>query len=236
MIALALALFLQIAPPHFKEPVKITEKQSVLLKAEAEKVRERLKNLRKGVGTLERPAVFGLKHENSPQNYADLKATLVSSISAASEAASKTRGQFIDLSENEPQKQSAEVFFGDILARYAVVSHEIGFMDARSYSGVRDKTFNALELNALAYETVAAAGSDTFDLVVQSMPPIAGISYKREGESYTDNQDPTDTTISNLTYAVWTIRVQKPGYEDQEKTHDPYREKNHIVHFDLKKK
>jgi hypothetical protein len=236
MLFLGLALLLQVGSVSFKEPVKITERQRVFLRAEAKKVRERLKKTKKDIKNLEKPINQNLIIKNFVINYPGLQSALAESIANASEVVSQNQSTFNELSENEHQKQAAEVFFGDIRTRYDITSQKIEGLGEASYSTVRNETLRALELNAQAYETVAAIGTETFDLEITSTPPTADISYKRAGESYGDSGRITPTTILNLVYAVWTIRLRKQGFEDQEKTHDPYREKNHVVHFDLSMK
>jgi hypothetical protein len=99
----------------------------------------------------------------------------------------------------------------------------------------RESVFRTLEENAVAYEVVAQDGALTFDLEVNSVPPGAIVSYKRTGDPYQINPDPTNTTLKNLEFAIWIIRVHKPGYKDQEKIHDPLRDRNHVVYFSLEK-
>jgi hypothetical protein len=64
------------------------------------------------------------------------------------------------------------------------------------YPQVRDEAIQALELNALAYETVADTASETFDLGVESTPPGAMILYKRDADGYRKHPDQTNTTIA----------------------------------------
>jgi hypothetical protein len=97
-----------------------------------------------------------------------------------------------------------------------------------------DSSRNALEDTSALFLNVASAQSLTFDLEIGSTPQNADVSYKRTGESYTHWSKVTDTTIPNLAYAVWTIRAARDK-DVQEKDHDPFQEKNHVVHFDFVK-
>ena len=238
MFPLALVLFLQVGPANFKEPVRVTEKQRAFLRGEARKVKEHLDRTKKALSALEKPVKLkpGVIIKNFVQNFGDLKTTLSSNVSTASDATREAQSQFNALSENEGQKQAGDVFFGDILGRYSQLSRDIDGLEEKSYPAVKKNTILALELNAKAYETVADAGAETFDLEVDSFPQDAAVSYKRKGDPYKDHPRPTNTTIENLVYAVWTVRARKQGFQDQEKLHDPFNEKNHVVHFDLKQK
>jgi hypothetical protein len=51
----------------------------------------------------------------------------------------------------------------------------------------------------------------------------------RRGDEYTQNSDPTNATISSLVYAIWIIRFEMQGYVPQERTHDPFKETDHVV-------
>jgi hypothetical protein len=84
-----------------------------------------------------------------------------------------------------------------------------------------------------ALTSVMESRSLTFALDVSSTPAGGVIGYHRFAETYGPYQNATNATIPNLAYAVWTIKVSKTGFCDQEKEHNPIREFNHVVHFDL---
>ncbi len=92
----------------------------------------------------------------------------------------------------------------------------------------------ALQENTLAYETVADAESLTFDLDISSEPAGAEISYRRRGDSYKQNPDETNAVIRTLPYAIWQVRIRKGKYQSVETEHDPYRNKNHAIHVQLR--
>lgn len=88
----------------------------------------------------------------------------------------------------------------------------------------------------MAYALVADKESLTFDLEVESTPPGATISYHRRGDPYKENPSPTNAVINDLPYAIWIVRFQMPGYQEKEIEHDPFRERNHKMHWDLSKR
>jgi hypothetical protein len=101
------------------------------------------------------------------------------------------------------------------------------------YPAIAQSVLRALEQNELAYSIVADSGRLTFDLDVKSVPTGAVISYKRRGDDYRRNADPTDATIKALPYAIWVVQFQKTGYQNEEREHDPFREPNHVLTIEL---
>ncbi len=163
------------------------------------------------------------------------KDVLLTSVSGASNSVSRVKSLFMKMSTGLQQRNSAEIFFNDISRRYEHLQGGISNWDAQKYALIRESVFEAFERNALAYIAVADDGMLTFDLGVRSTPEGAHVSYKLSGDPYKSHPDQTDTTIQNLEYAIWIIQVRKEEYKDQEKTHDPSREKNHVVFFILEK-
>jgi hypothetical protein len=74
--------------------------------------------------------------------------------------------------------------------------------------------------NAKAYDVVATSKSVTFNLEVYSVPDGATISYRQRGGEYHSVDHVTDWRIENLIRAVYYIRLQKLGFEDNEVTFD----------------
>jgi hypothetical protein len=92
-----------------------------------------------------------------------------------------------------------------------------------------------LERTELAFSTVADSSSLVFDLVVETSPPGATVSYYRQGDAPHPSPDVTKATIHGLAYAVWMVRVEMSGYRPAVREHDPFVEPNHVVHVDLEK-
>jgi hypothetical protein len=67
------------------------------------------------------------------------------------------------------------------------------------------------------------------------MPAGAEISYKRRGDAFQQNPSPSNSVIKSLPLAIWTVRLQKPGYRDEEREHDPFREANHVINVELQR-
>lgn len=227
MLAAALVLLLQVRVVTFEHPVKINREQVMLFTRRAQEVRE-----------LTRKTTLQLSATEKERNFSEFKDTLRRSVSVASNAVKMTSSVFTELSTNEEQKQAARVFFGDLTNLYTDVSEKISTLqpsDPSGYTTLRDATLWVLDHNALAYEVVARTELETFDLDVKSFPQDAVVSYRRRGDNYRVD-DQTDTTLRNLACAIWIIRVHKDGFQDQEKEHDPFRNSNHVVFFQLKRK
>ena len=90
--------------------------------------------------------------------------------------------------------------------------------------------------NANAFDIVASTRSVTFDLSVFSVPNGAIISWRLRGGEYQKSDHETDWQIKNLPRAVYSIRVQKNGYEDNEVPFDAIDNTNTSVSIPLKRK
>jgi hypothetical protein len=144
-----------------------------------------------------------------------------------------TRTSFIKLAgDNVQQRQAAELFFGQFRTQHLAASQSVKTVASKGDVGpFVIQTSLWLDRNARAYRAAAMAKSMTFDLVVGSAPPGAALSYRRTGDVWSRNTDPTNTTLKNLLYAMWTVRAELPGHAPQEKDHDPWREENHVITF-----
>jgi hypothetical protein len=76
----------------------------------------------------------------------------------------------------------------------------------------------------------------TFDLDIYSDPKGATISYAQRGEDYHPLDHETDWRIENLPRAVYSIRLQKPGYEDDIDTFDAINDSRTSISRTLKRK
>jgi hypothetical protein len=222
--------------------VAITTSQAELLRNEAAQTRVRLQLLKKSLSA-------------SPGDTA-VADTLSMTIDEELRFLTFTETKFRSLGpSNPPIEAAASVFFSDLRTNYqearvqlqsqiAKFTHIGGLQTAsfpirqdaeqRSYPVLAQAVFRLFEQNELAYQTVATTDSLTFDLDVSTAPQGATISYRRRGDAYHQHPDQTNSTIHALPYAIWTVRLQKQGYRDEEREHDPFREPNHVVTVQLR--
>jgi len=85
-------------------------------------------------------------------------------------------------------------------------------------------TLRAMEENELAFNTIAATKSLTFDLKVITQPEQAQIFSKRRGDPYVESNDRSTTTLLYLTKAIWVVKAVKDGCQPREVEFDPFRE------------
>jgi hypothetical protein len=170
-----------------------------------------------------------------------------------------TQENFHKLSAQSPNAAAATVFFDDLATSYDEVlsslstqkteadvkAHVVlsawrppvaGAIKNATYPLAAQAVFRVFEQNELAYAIVADTESLTFDLEVETSPAGATVSYHRRGDPYKDNPSPTNSVIKDLPYAIWIVRFQMPGFQEKEIEHDPFREHNHKLHWDLSKK
>ena len=75
-----------------------------------------------------------------------------------------------------------------------------------------------------------------FDLVVESSPQGAKITYFRKGDATPrTSSDMTRAIIRGLPYAVWIVRLEMNGFKPAVLEFDPFTEPNTVVHVDLQK-
>lgn len=221
-----------------KADIAISASQSQLLRREAARVQARIQQIKSQVSEYE---VANHKGTLTPL----LRQTLVESVKALE----ATQEEFLKLATIEEQRPNAQVFFSDLGKSYQDAISQMN----RSASGaggrlvrVSDErkqtaeplialTLRPMEQNELAYKVVADEGSLVFDLVVDSTPEGAAVSYHRKGDQPRANPDSTRSTIHSLPYAIWIVHFEKPGYRPEDREHDPFREPNHVLHVDLQK-
>lgn len=213
----------------FPEPVRISGDQAALLRRAAEQLDQSLKTLKTSLLPLE-----------SQGSFTRARDALITYTGKGADNVRATQTEFAKLTRNQQAAEASEVYFSDIRDHYAEAwkgLKELEKPDRNSYPAVRDKTIWALEHNSKAYAVAASKGTLTFDLAVRSDPQDGSVSFKRKGDDdYSPHPDPTNTTIKNLVYAVWYVKVQRDGYQDQEKQHDATREERHELDFKLKPK
>lgn len=211
-----------LALPRFPAPVIINVDQAAFLTKEAGNLQVRITDADKNLKTLE-----------SEQQIQKAAGLLWGRAESEALNVGFTRASFLKLAgNNTQQRQAADVFFGQFETQYRQLSPpNPKVANATFFPGFRTRAINTFTDNARAYRAVAAARSLTFDLEVSSAPTGAVLSYRRPGDPYEKHPDPTNTTLRNLIYAVWTVRGEIPGRERQEKEHNPWREPNHVLVF-----
>lgn len=220
--------------------VTINASQSQLLRNQAALLQERIQGLKS--------AILNYARANRSE---DVPALLQRNLRDAMLGLATTESEFFEFTTVGDQKQNGEVFFSDLRASYeealidldkssvgAQIGQHIVLVSGQKPDGTTSGPLLAaalrpLEQNELAYNVVATAGSLTFDLEVTSNPPGAALSYHRRGDAWQINSNPTNSTIHSLPYAIWIVKVEKPGYKTEEREHDPFRESNHVITVEL---
>jgi hypothetical protein len=201
-------------------PVTVTAAQANLLSQEARAVADRRTQLVKSLGTLETAGPFS-----------EQKKTLIAGVESEVSAVRRTRERFTPSAD---QRAAADTFFDDWARQYTTISNQLAGLEPAAYPPARDGTIRLLSDNEKAYATVAGTRSLTFDLLVTSTPAGASVEFKREGDrDYERNPDLTNATLKNLVRAIWIVRATR-GAEAQEKTYNPFRDPNNVLHFDFK--
>ena len=199
------------------EPVTITVAQADLLSREARAVADSRTQL---VKSLEAVGPFP-----------DQKKTLIAGIDSAVGAVRRTHERF---APSVNQRAAADTFFDDWVRQYTTMSNQLAGVEPPGFPSARDATIRLLSDNEKAYAMVAGARSLTFDLLVTSTPAGASVEFKREGDrDYERNPDLTNATLKNLVRAIWIVRATR-GAETQQKTYNPFRDPNNVLHFDFK--
>jgi hypothetical protein len=166
-----------------------------------------------------------------------------------------TESRFRELGDNS-QTAAAQVFFDDLRTGYTEVLAGLSEKKRKERSSIRESIVAAawppqtegeqhggrrypltalavlrpFELNELAYRLVADTSSLTFSLEVNSNPEGATVFYGRRGDtSYKQHQNPTNSTIKSLPYAIWIVRFQKPGFRDKDVEFNPFVEPNRVI-------
>ena len=207
---------------RFAQPVTITEAQASLLAAEANRLATQIGQTRQQLAPLEARGAWPAVAQ-----------ALSTRTTTESRTVSATQERFLNLPGSNVQRQAAQTFFNDFVRRYSDLSRELTPFQPAIYPPVKDRAVELLEDNERAYRQVAASRSLTFTLEVRSVPSEAFVDYKRTGDSYQRHGRRTTATLENIEFAVWTVRATL-GNKMEEQTHNPYRESNHILVFDLR--
>lgn len=226
---------------------KVNPSQVQLLRQEAVRVQTRIQTLKANLTKIQ------------PQLKREQLITLLRRyLNEALDAVERTERSFNDLKGSEPELLAAKVFFEDLQTSYRQALEQLANAQAQAqneplfqvvtlatetqikrdpiaYPLLAQVALRVLEQNELAYNVVANKESLTFDLEVNSIPAGATVYFWRRGDPERKNDKPTNSTIPSLPYAIWLVRFQAPGYRDEEREHDPFREPNHVMTVELQK-
>lgn len=220
----------------------VNPSQQQLLRIAAGRLQLRIQDLK--------AAVAGYQEANQQGR---IPQVLRANVDDALKALQATEVDFKKLETVQSKADVAAVFFADLRLNYDDALQNLGpssgrmlppagFMNAAfsgktpqksSYAILVQATLRPLEGNVLAYNIVADSGSLTFDLKVTSNPSGAVVSYYRRGDPPHPYADPTTALIPSLVYAVWYVRIEKPGYKPQVREHDPFHSTDHVVNVEL---
>jgi hypothetical protein len=182
----------------------------------------------------------------------ELVAILRAVLNEALKAVERTEESFGRLGDEKSALAAGEIFFADLKASYRLALEDLvspqaqlkkevrfsaaSFVDDPRYPALAQGTLRVLEQNVLAYNSVANDRDLFFDLDVTSVPAGATVFYKRKGDPEQKGAKPTNSTIPNLVKAIWFVRFQAPGYQDEVREHNPWNEPNHVLNVELQKK
>lgn len=220
--------------------VTVNPSQAELLLGEADKLRAQADQLKRQLSSSEGTANQGLL-------YNALKLALVE-VDTTQEAfnarggappSSAANGFFdsirFDYGEVLKRLPSNSVAIPKITPRIERVGAHLS-VGAPLLSQVSKDALASISHAARAYEIVASTGSLTFNLDVYSDPKGATISYRQRGKEYYFVGHETDWRIENLDRGVYTIRLQKEGYEDAEYPFDAMDDTRTSISVTLKRK
>jgi hypothetical protein len=223
-----------------KAAISINPSQTQFLRKEAVRIQSQVQQIKSQFQELAASNQIGSVHTLLRMNLLAAEASLTT-----------TQLQFLALGNNQNQKPHANIFFDDLERGYSTAISQLNsssafasphgphLMRVSNSAPTPDAmlalTLIPLERTELAFSTVADTSSLVFDLVVETTPPGAAVSYYREGDSPQPISEVTRATIHSLAYARWRIRVELPGYTTVVTEHNPFVEPNHVVHVDLKK-
>jgi len=226
-VTLTVLLFpLKSCPPkEIRKPIKLSRNQLLVLKGAETTLRTHRNELTAHLVELEK-GPFEAARDYLRTGMHQARMTL-----------SNTKIYFERYSTNAAFRDASRGFFRSLDIQYSQVDELLINIEKDEYPAVRNRGFTLLDYNLRAYETLEESQLLTFNLAITTGPQQgASIFYWRVGEDEQSSTNPTNTTLMNLGYAKWFIRVELPGYHSQQKEHDPFTDPNHVLHFDLKPK
>jgi len=217
----------------------INPSQTQLLRKEALNVQTRIEQLK---STYQQYV-----SSNKTDSLADL---LRNSLTQSRNSLDGTQTEFKRLGPDPKQLAHADILFDDLRRGYGDAISQLS-RSARGGAPQLWRVSNSplaqeppllalalhpLERNARAFSTVADSGALVFDLVVESSPPGARVTYFRKGDTTPNtSSDLTKAIIRGLPYAKWIVRLEFTGYKTEVREFDPFVEPNTVIHVDLQK-
>ena len=217
----------------------ISPSQTQLLRKEALNVQTRMEQLK---------STF--QQYVSSNQTGSLSDVLRNSLTQSKNSLDGTQTEFRRLGSDPKQQPNADILFDDLRRGYGDAISQLN-RAARGAAPQLWRVSNSLlaqeppllalalhplERNARAFSTVADSGSLVFDLVVESSPPGAKVTYFRKGDTTPNtSSDLTKAIIRGLPYAKWIVRLEFTGYKTEVREFDPFVEPNRVIHVDLQK-
>jgi len=200
-----------------------------------------------------------IQQQLSSENMAANQTLLLKSLNEAMSDLDRTETTYKEKGDKgaaSSYTQAIGVFFGDIRLNYreALKALSVDSAQARQtgprfvrvsavlggttpgLSHASEAVLASILHNAKAYDVLASSKTFYFNLDVFSEPKGATISYRKRGEEFHPLDHETDWRIENLIRAVYLIRLQKPGYEDNVVTFDAIDSTSTSINIHLKRK
>jgi hypothetical protein len=196
-----------------------------------------------------------LKDKLDSENVAANRDLLRDTLQKADAALDKTEDTFKQRGTDQSSIRVVNAFFDDIRYDYGEALKALANDSAGIYSPsprlllvgeavgssphltlATTAALNSILHNVRAYDVVATSTTLTFSLEVYSDPDGATISYRQRNQEYHFVDHETDWRIENLPRGVYFIRVQKSGYEDNEKQFDAMDNTSTSIKIPMKRK
>jgi hypothetical protein len=201
--------------------VTVNPSQAQLLRAEAARLTAKANLLKQQLGSEGTAANLAMLRKSVSQEISELVKTQASykedGIVPSSERAVNVFFDEIRFNYDQALKALSGSSAQSRLAgpRLERVSMSLGDSSPLASSG-SDVVLGSFSYNATAYLVAASSATMTFNLEVVSVPKGATVSYKqRTDPDFTPVGQRTDCQIPNLYRAGYSIRFQKPGYEER---------------------
>jgi hypothetical protein len=132
------------------------------------------------------------------------------------------------------QVSASSKLFSGLLTRNNEARMSLADLTAGNCGDLRTASRGSIYDQERAFAAVSRQESMTFDLKVSSDPAGATITYRRAGDKgYQTHNGRTETTIENLDWAIWFIKLDAAGYVSDERAFNPYTERIPSLHVQL---
>jgi len=140
-------------------------------------------------------------------------------------------------STQNPEKRNIfKAFFGGTFQR---LNASIQSVQSSPPPEFEQQATNLLAEYAIVSDVMAhmeASGEPTFNLEVVSYPSEAKVTYWRSASRAVEHHKRTPTTIKNLEYAIWYLKLELEEYNTEKITYDALKDDSHSVHRHLRRK